>query len=510
MRYLLGIDIGTSGTKTLVIDEYGAVIASAVSEYELLQPKNGWAEQNSEDWWSATKLTIHEVLNKSGINAHEIVGIGLTGQMHGLVMLNQTGDVLRPSIIWCDQRTGKQRDEVRMRVGTQRLLRITANPATTGFTAAKLLWVRENEPQVYEKCQKILLPKDYIRYRLTGEYATDVSDASGMQMLDIANRCWSSEVLSALEIDRSLLARVFESPEVTGVISSDAAVQTGLKQGTPVIAGAGDNAAAAIGTGVVYQGRAFTTIGSSGVVFAQTDNPVIDDLGRVHTFCCVVPGAWHVMGVTQSAGLSLKWFRDEFCKIEMDAAKVANKNVYKLMDEKAAESPIGANRLIYLPYLMGERTPHLDPDCRGVFFGLSAMHTKSDLIRAIMEGVTYSLKDCFEIMRGMNIDIKSMFACGGGGSSPLWRQMLADVFGCSVCTANISEGPSFGAAILAGVGTEIYASVQEACDRLIKPQNTIVTNCEAKGKYMKVYDIYRGLYPELKTSYQKLNKVFNE
>jgi len=508
MRYLLGIDVGTSGTKTLLIQYDGELVASATSEYELSQPQNGWAEQNPEDWWNAVKNTIRDVIGKSDIiDVKEIAGIGLTGQMHGLVMLDKDGKVLRPAIIWCDQRTGIQRDELSMRVGAQRLLRITANPATTGFTAAKLMWVREHEPHVYEKCRKILLPKDYIRYRLTGEFATDVSDASGMQMLDVADRCWSPEVLSALEIDHEILPRVYESPEVTGCINRETAESTGLRRGTPVVAGAGDNAAAAVGTGVVYQGKAFTTIGSSGVVFAHTDTPVIDDLGRVHTFCCAVPGAWHVMGVTQSAGLSLKWFRDVCCQAEMDAAKAAGRSVYELMDEMAAESPIGANRLIYLPYLMGERTPHLDPYCRGVFFGLSAMHTKRDLIRAVMEGVTYSLKDCYNIIAGMGIEAENMLVCGGGGRSPFWRQMLANVLACPVNTLTNEEGPAYGAAILSGVGVNMYASVQEACNHLIIPETQLIPAQEAVSKYEKVYSVYSGLYGTLKEEFKKLQDI---
>ena len=506
MRYIVGIDVGTSGTKTVLYQENGQVLASVSSEYDMAQPQNGWAEQDPDDWWNATKATLQQVLKKSGIDAAGVAGVGLTGQMHGLVMLNKQGNVLRPSIIWCDQRTGAQCEEITRRVGQKRLLDITANPATTGFTASKLLWVRTHEPHIYEKCHKILLPKDYIRYRLTGEFATDVSDASGMQMLDIAHRCWSAEVLDALGIDRGLLADVYESPEITGYVSETAAKLTGLKPGTPVAAGAGDNAAAAVGTGVVREGRAFTTIGSSGVVFAHADKPVVDKKGRVHTFCCAVPGAWHVMGVTQGAGLSLKWFRDVFCQPEIEAAAAMDMDVYDLLTKMAAESPIGANRLVYLPYLMGERTPHLDPDCRGVFFGLSAMHKKQDLIRAVIEGVTYSLKDCLEIIKTMGIGLKSMLACGGGGTSPFWRQMLSDVFESPVSTV-ATQGPAFGAAILAAVGTGVYASVPQACDALIVPQNPIAPDGTSARQYEKVYRVYRNLYPQLKNSFQELKTI---
>ena len=456
MAYLIGIDLGTSGTKTVLFDQEGHVVASATVEYPMYQEHNGWAEQDPLDWWNATCQTIKAVIEKSGVSNQEVKAVGISGQMHGLVMLDKEGNLLRRSIIWCDQRTAAECEEITQRVGQQRLIEITANPALTGFTASKILWVRNHQPELYAKCAHILLPKDYVRYMLTGEFATEVSDASGMQLLDVPGRCWSQEVLEKLDIDPALLAKVYESPEVTGEITSRAAELTGLKAGTPVVGGAGDNAAAAVGTGVVRDGKAFTTIGTSGVVFAHTDNISIDPQGRVHTFCCAVPGAWHVMGVTQGAGLSLKWFRDNFCQAEKDTAAGMGVDPYVLMDQEAGQSPIGCNRLLYLPYLMGERTPHLDPDCRGVFFGLSAMHTKRDLLRAVMEGVTYSQRDSVEILRGMGVELSEMLACGGGGTSPLWRQMLADTYNCPVKTVQSKEGPALGVAILAGVGVGLY------------------------------------------------------
>ena len=452
MKYLIGVDLGTSGTKTVLFAQDGTAIASASAEYGMNQPHNGWAEQNPEDWWQAAIATLSKVLNESGVDAKDVAGLGISGQMHGLVMLDERGEVLRPSIIWCDQRTGEECREITQIIGAQRLIEITANPALTGFTAGKIRWVQKHEPEIFRQCRHILLPKDYLRYKLTGDYATEVSDASGLQLLDVPNRCWSEEMLRKLEIDPECMGKVYESPEVTGHISREAAKLTGLSEHTLVVGGAGDNAAAAVGTGVVADGRAFTTIGTSGVVFAHTDKLSIDPQGRVLSFCCAVPGAWHVMGVTQAAGLSLKWFRDQFCRAEMEAAAGMGVDTYNLMNEEAALSPIGANRLFYLPYLMGERTPHLDPDCRGVFFGLSGMHQKRDLIRAVMEGVTYSLKDCLNVLSGMGVQPEQMLACGGGGRSPFWRQMLADVFGCPVCTMQSSEGPALGAAILAGVG----------------------------------------------------------
>jgi xylulokinase len=497
MKTLLGIDLGTSAAKTVLFDGELNVLASASAEYPLYQPHNGWAEQNPEDWWNASVETIGAVLQKSGISAESIAAIGISGQMHGLVMLDANGGVLRPSIIWCDQRTAAECVDITERVGAKRLIEITANPALTGFTASKIMWVKKHQPEIYARCRHILLPKDYLRYKLTGVFATEVSDASGMQVLDIPKRCWSEEVLNKLDIDPALLAKVYESPEVTGTVSGEAARITGLSVKTAVVGGAGDNAAAAVGMGVVAEGRAFTTIGTSGVVFAHTDSVTIDPGGRVHTFCCAVPGAWHVMGVTQAAGLSLKWFREQFCA-DM---------TYDGMTALAETVPIGARRLLYLPYLMGERTPHLDAGCRGVFFGLSGMHTKADLLRAVLEGVSYSLRDCVEILRDMNITTSGMLACGGGGTSAFWRQMLADLFGCPVRTAGASEGPALGAAILAGVGAGLYTSVPQACNQLLKYNEPQTPDAMNAKEYEKYYSLYRSLYPVLIESYKKLSEV---
>ena len=506
MKYLLGIDLGTSGTKTVLFSQDGTAVASATVEYSMSQPQNGWAEQAPEDWWNAAVVTLSKVLRDSGVNPADIAGLGISGQMHGLVMLDENGDVLRPSIIWCDQRTGVECEEITEIIGAERLIQITANPALTGFTAGKIRWVQKHEPEIYANCRHILLPKDYLRYKLTGDFATEVSDASGMQLLDVPNRCWSDEMLTKLGIDKRYLGKVYESTEVTGHINSEVAALTGLSETTQVVGGAGDNAAAAVGTGVVADGRAFTTIGTSGVVFAHTDELAIDPQGRVHTFCCAVPGAWHVMGVTQAAGLSLKWFRDNFCRAEIEAAVSMDVDSYDLMNNEAALSPIGANRLFYLPYLMGERTPHLDPDCRGVFFGLSAMHQKRDLIRAVMEGVSYSLKDCLNVLGEMGVTPAQMLATGGGGRSELWRQMLADVFGCKVCTTQSKEGPALGVAILAGVGVGLYPSVREACDQMIHVGLTQEPNPENQAKYAACYDQYQQLYPAMKDAFKRLAK----
>ena len=424
MRYLIGIDLGTSGTKTVLFDEGGNTIKSHTVEYPMSQPHNGWAEQDPELWYDAAIKTLNFVTD--GIDTSNIAGIGISGQMHSLVMLDENNAVIRPAILWCDGRTAKECEEITERIGYDRLIEITANPALTGFTASKILWVRNNEPENYARCRHILLPKDYIRFRLTGEFATEVSDASGMQLLDIKNRCWSDEVLQKLDIDKALLARVYESPEITGYITDEASLLTGVPAGVPVVGGAGDNAAAAVGTGVVENGKAFTTIGTSGVVFAHTKEMHVDPKGRVHTFCCAVPGQWHVMGVTLAAGQSLKWFRDNYCTAEIIEAEKQGVDPYYIMDKEAEESPVGCNRLLYLPYLMGERTPHLDPDCRGAFIGLSAMHTRKDMIRAVMEGVVYSLRDCEEVLKDMGVAFESMAACGGGGTSPLWRRHICN------------------------------------------------------------------------------------
>ena len=507
LAYLIGVDIGTSGTKTVLFQENGAVVSSYTVEYPLYQPQNGYAEQVPEDWWQATVTSLAAVVKNSGVRKEDIKGIGLSGQMHGLVMLDKNGAVLRNAIIWCDQRTGKECEEITQRVGAERLIDITANPALTGFTASKILWVRNHEPEIYEKCRHILLPKDYIRFRLTGELATEVSDASGMQLLDVPKRQWSAEVLEKLEIDKSMLAKVYESPEVTGKLTAEAANLTGLSTDTIVVGGAGDNAAAAVGTGVVTDGKAFTTIGTSGVVFAHTSDIAIDPKGRVHTFCCAVPGAWHVMGVTQGAGLSLKWFRDQFCGAEIETAKSMGVDPYYLMDQEAETVPIGANRLLYLPYLMGERTPHLDPNARGVFFGLSAIHTKRDMLRAVMEGVSYSLQDCLAVFGEMGITADEMLACGGGGSSPFWRKMLADLYGCPVKTVSSKEGPALGVALLAGVGTGIYANVQEACSAVIRVDKEAQPEQDNHLRYQKVYQLYRQLYPALQEQFRSLSDL---
>lgn len=498
MKYLLGVDLGTTGTKTVLFDARGAAIRSKTVDYSIYQPFNGWAEQAQEDWWNAAVTGIRHVT--SDIDVSEICGVGLSGQMHGLVLLDKKGEVLRKSIIWCDQRTSAECEELNLLIGSKRLAEITANPALTGFTAAKILWVRNNEPELYERCAHILLPKDYIRYMLTGDFATDASDAAGMQLMDIPKRSWSAELLEKLHIDRALLAHIYESPDVTGRVNKQAAKLTGLKAGTIVVGGAGDNAAAAVGTGVVRAGRAFTTIGSSGVVYAVSDRVSIDLGGRVHTLCASVPKKWTVMSCTQAAGLSLKWLRDNCFGGEI----IGTGPSYTLMSEMAEGVRPGADRLLYLPYLMGERSPHPDPECRGVFFGLSAMHSRPHMIRAVMEGVAYSQLECVDVFREMGVSIEEMMICGGGSRSRLWRQILADMYGCPVTVLKTEEGPALGAAILAAVGAGVYSSLEEACGEIICEESVQEPNSRNRKIYLEYYDLYKKLYDRLKDDFKTL------
>ena len=494
-KYLIGMDIGTSGTKSVLFDLEGNTVASCTEEYPLYQPQNGYAEQDPEDWWRAAQKSL-KTITQSAIDG-KIIGVGLSGQMHSLVLLDENNEVIRPAILWCDQRTADECRDIENIIGRERLIEITANPALPGFTASKLMWVKKHEPENYKKTARILLAKDYIRFKLTGEYATEVSDASGMQLLDINTRNWSSEVCEKLDVDINKLAKVYESPDVTGYITEEASILTGLPTGIPVAGGAGDNAASAIGTGVYEEGSAFTTIGTSGVVFAPTSTPKIDPNGRIHTFCAAVPGTWHVMGVTQAAGLSLNWFRSNF----------ASDVTYPEIDKKCAEIPIGSDRLVYLPYLMGERTPILDSDARGVFFGLSALHTKYHLARAVIEGVSYSLYSCLEVLTEIGINTNDMALCGGGGKSKFWRQMLSDIYETDIKIMESSEGAALGVAILAGCASGEFASVEEGCSRMVRTKDKVSPDISANKQYLKVYEIYKSIYPSLKDAFAELKSI---
>ncbi len=509
MGYLLGIDIGTSGTKTVLFDLEGRTIASTTVEYPLSQPRIGWAEQDPKDWWQATYQTIAKVVKGSGVNPQDIKGMGLSGQMHGMVLLDKNHEVLRPSIIWCDQRTAKECEQITELVGKERLIEITANPALTGFTASKVMWVKNHQPEIFEKIDKILLPKDYVRYMLTGEFATEVSDASGMQFLDVPNRKWSREVISKLGLQYNWLPEVYESFEVSGKLTKEAAELTGLPEGLPVVGGGGDQAAGAVGNGIVRSGVLSAMIGTSGVVFAHMDELQIDPKGRLQAFCHAVPGCWHVMGVTQAAGLSYRWARDQFCQMEIERAKELGVDPYELMGDLVDQIKSGCDGLIYLPYLMGERAPHLDADAKGVFFGLSAAHDRRHMVRSVMEGVSYSLLDCINIIRDMGVSATEVRASGGGGRSPLWRQMLSDMFRCDITTINSTEGGALGVALLAGVGVGEYSSVPEACDAVIKRNTCQHMNEDTAEVYSQYYSIYRNLYPALKQSYKDVAKILN-
>ncbi len=489
----LGIDVGTGGTRAVVVSERGQVVAAAGAEHaHFTSPQTGWAEQDPRDWWRATQEAVRAVLAK-GVAAESIAAIGFSGQMHGAVLLDDRGQVLRPAIIWCDQRTVSQCREITTKVGPRRLIEFTASPALTGFTLPKLLWVREQEPDLWARVRRVLLPKDYVRFRLTGERAIDVADASGTLLFDVARRHWSAEMAQAMEIDERLLPPVFESPEVVGAVSAEGAKTTGLRLGTRVVAGAGDQAAGAVGLGVVKPGAVIATIGTSGVVFAATDRPALDPQGRVHTFCHAVPGRWHVMGVTQGAGLSLRWFRDQFGAGADDGC-----DPYDRLCAEAAEAPAGAGGLLWAPYLMGERTPHLDPQARAALVGLTAGHTRAHVVRAILEGVAFSLRDTLTIFEEMKVPVESIRLGGGGARSPLWRQIQAEVYGTTVELTAEEEGAAYGAALLAGVGAGAWVSVDAACEAAIhiaariQPESAAVTHMTAR------YQEYRKLYPAMK------------
>jgi xylulokinase len=488
----LGLDIGTGGSRALLVDAQGVMRSSfTVPHADFTMHKPLWAEQDPDDWWRAAQLAIRGVLAKGGIKGEEVLGVGLSGQMHGLTLLDASNAVIRPALIWCDQRSQPQVDFINATVGKEKVLEWTANPVLTGFTLPKLLWVRDHEPAAYARVCKMLLPKDYIRFRLTGEFASDVSDASGTALFDVVNRRWSYPLADALGIDRAILPRVRESTEITGAISAKAAVATGLDPGIPVMGGGGDQAASAVGNGIVEPGLVSCTIGTSGVVFAHMEQVQYDPAGRVHTFCHAVPGKWHVMGVTQAAGLSLQWFRNQLApRVPYDA----------LMDEAARARP-GCDGLYWLPYLMGERTPYLDATIRGGWLGLTARHTRADLIRSLVEGVSYSQRDGLDIIESLGVPVKSIRASGGGANSPFWLQILADVFNKRVVTLAGQEGSAYGAALLALVGTGEFASVPEACAAVIREQNSVLPRPAESAIYRHGHKTYQSLYPAVRAAF---------
>jgi xylulokinase len=505
---MMGIDVGTTGTRAVIVRPDGHVAGAATGDHQPMRmSKPGWAEQDPEDWWQATLVAIRAALEQASLKGSEIAAVGFSGQMHGVVLLDKAFAVLRPSLIWCDQRSQAQCDWITRQVGAERLIQYVSNPALTGFSAPKILWVRDHEPKIYERVARFLLPKDFVRFRLTGEFATDVSDASGTLLLDVTHRRWSSELLGALEIDSRILPRAYESPEVTGEITQEAAVLTGLNAGTPVVAGAGDQAASAVGNGIVLPGLTTATLGTSGVIFSYTAAPTLDPRGRIHTFCHAVPGKWHVMGVTQGAGLSLRWFRDHFGASESWYARQTDVDPYELIIREAERVPPGSEGLLWLPYLMGERTPHLDAEARGLWFGLTASHTRGHLIRSILEGVAFSLRDSLEIFKELAIPVEQIRASGGGSRSFLWRQIQADIYGKEVVTLRTSEGSALGAALLAGVGAGIYASVEDSTRDAIQVKERLAPEPDRVAVYDRYYEVYRNLYPAVQEFSHTLAKL---
>jgi xylulokinase len=505
MPHLFGIDIGTSGTKTLVCDEDGAVLATAVAEHPISSPKPGWSEQNPEDWWQACCIATKAVLKKAKLKPADIGGIGLSGQMHGSVFLGDGLKALRPALLWNDQRTAEQCQQIESKAGgREALIELVANPALTGFTAPKILWVREHEPKVYDRTRHILLPKDYIRYRMTGDYATEVSDASGTLLLDVVNRTWSDRLLGLLEIDRALLPRLHESPEVTGSLHEEGARALGLRAGIPVVGGGGDQAAGAVGNGIVSSGVVSATLGTSGVVFAHAEQPTRDPQGRVHTMCHAVPGKWCVFGCMLSAGGSFQWLRNQLGQTEVALAKRKRVDPYQLLIAEAATAPPGSEGLFFLPYLTGERCPHPDPYARGGWIGITARTTRAMLIRSLLEGVTFGMRDALEIMRGMGIDVTQVRASGGGARSDFWRHLQADVYKSPIVVTNAAEGPAYGVALLAGVGTGVWGSVEEACKRSIKQVERIAPNKKQSAVYDKLHAVYDKLYYDLKDRFREM------
>lgn len=517
MAYLLGLDIGTSGAKALICDDKGTVLASALAEYPLFSPRPLWSEQNPADWWQGAKSALVDAVRQAGIDARQIAGVGLTGQMHGAVFLDAAGEVIRPALLWNDQRTADECAEITARVGAARLIEIAGNPALTGFQAPKILWLRNHEPEHYARLAQVLLPKDYIRLKLSGISATDVSDAAGTLLLDLPTRDYSDEILHALEIPRAWLPTVYEGPQVTGTLLPAVAAELGLPAGLPIIAGGGDNAAAAVGTGVVRAGVVSSSIGTSGVLFAHSDTIALDPQGRLHTFCHAVPGQYHLMAVTLAAGGAFRWLRDVLRADDGGWAadgdemnrppSTAHRFTYDDMTTLASTVPPGAEGLIFLPYLTGERTPHLDPLARGAFVGLTSRHTLAHMCRAVMEGVVYSLRDGLEIMRALQVPITQIRATGGGGKSRLWRQMQADIYGSEVATLRAEEGPAYGAALLAGVGTGVFADVHAAVEQSVAVAETIQPDPAASTVYNAVYAIYHDTYAALRTTMHRLGEV---
>ncbi len=501
MKYILGFDLGTSSLKGIICSTKGDILKEYNKEYDIIQPKNGWAEQDVNIWRKSFFNLLDDISKEYSMK--DIVAIGSAGQMHGLVALDENNEVVRNAIIWCDQRTIQECEDINKIVSKKVITKITCNEMLPGFTLPKLMWIKKNEPNLYKKIKHILLPKDYLNFLLTNKYCSDVSDASGTGMFDVINRKWSQEIIDKLNIDYSILPTVYESQDSIGCLSDEIIKKYNFSKDTIVIAGTGDNAGAAIGAGVYKDNTGFVTIGTSGVVFVQTDKPKFDEKGRIHTFCSAVKGTWHVMGVHQASGLSLSWFKNNLG----DKYKHMNhKDIYDLIIEEAHSSPIGANKLIYLPYLMGERTPHLDGYARGVFFGLSAMHNLNDMARSVIEGISFSLKDSVQIMNNLNIMPNELVLCGGGAKNKLLGNMLTDILNSNTKSLITDKGPSVGVCILAGVSANIFSSVEQGVEAIVKYKNNSEPTSN-DNEYNKYYEIYKSLYPALKENFKNLNNI---
>lgn len=503
--HYIGIDIGTSGTKSLLIDAEGNILAEASASYDVLSPKPLWTEQNPEDWWTATVKTVRAVVKQAKIKADSVKAIGLSGQMHGSVFLDKKDKVIRPALLWNDQRTAAECEEITRRAGGRdELIRMVANPALTGFTAPKILWLRNHEPKNFARLHKVLLPKDEIRRRLTGEYATDASDASGMLLLNVVERQWSTELLRKLELDRELFAQVYESEQVTGSLLPEVATQLGLSAECQVVAGAGDCAAGAVGNGIVRKGLLTASLGTSGVMFVHSDEPQYDAAGRLHTFCHAVHGKWHMMGVTLSAAGSLQWFMENVCK-ELSTRRGGDP--YQTLTAEAEKIPAGSEGLFFLPYLAGERTPHADPNARGAFVGLTTTHERGHMARAIMEGVAMSLRESLEIIKQLDVPVREMRVSGGGAKSSLWKQIIADVMNQAACTMNAEQGPAFGVALLAAVGCGEFKNIEEACRATIEVTAKTAPQRTAAKTYDRSFEVYRSLYGSLEDAYAAISRL---
>lgn len=510
MAYLLGIDIGTSGTKTILMREDGAIAAQASQEYPLQSPHPGWSEQNPEDWWQAVCATCKRVLADSGIDASEIAGVGYSGQMHGSVFLDANGQVVRPCILWNDARTYRECEEIAEKATPEKLHEWVANPALTGFTAPKVVWLRNNEPENFERTRHLMLPKDYVRYRMTDQIATDISDAAGTVLYNVRERRWATELLDVLEIPQEWMPPVFASYEVTGEVSAQAAAECGLAPGTPVVGGAADNPAGAVGSGVVAEGRVMLSLGTSGVVFCPTSTPRVDARERLHTFNASAPDQWYLMGCVLSAGMSLQWFRNQLADTERAEAEKKGVDVYDLLMSQAEAIEPGAEGLYFLPYLTGERSPLNDPYARGAFIGLSIRHDRARMVRAVVEGITFALRDNMEVIRALEAPVEQVRLIGGGAKSALWRRIMADVMGCEIVVLKGGEGPAQGAAMLAGKGAGIYDSLQTAADDILEIAERIEPDADRQRRYNDIYGLYHSLYPALKQHFRLAHALIGQ